>query len=550
MESIHLSSNFSEKRCTKYFENLFELKNERIDQNCQRSYIHSNIDYFRKRHLLRYLLIEYLLIKHNSFSFYIKNQLKTDETFLDKNGNELIGEISMDLDIEKSKFTIYPLKYAISLNHDVTILGMLINNGEGQILIEDPTHKVKVVINSNITLFGKGIYCFNHIVIARGKINQMNESFHVYLMFHPPIQNINEDTTNVILSDLFSNFNNSLLISKNREKNRDSNEKQIKTDTKHFCMKNFEDLRIKVQVSRNDYWVIISDILLTNAKAIENLRKVFSGYEKLMKDTNLQIGFILLGNFTNGDTDKNGKNEDQENIFFKNESGSSEKEQFIKLSTFNKNTHGIHFKNSHINFSKTIESFEKLKNLFREFPVLLSNSDFFIISGPNDIGPNLIPKNPLSNYYTSYLSKEFPKSKISFLSNPSVLDDGEIKMFFSRYSLTKELKEKTLFSYFGTKDVGLTTQWNIEPETLESIIPQTVLGQQHLTPTSSNIIPNLDHCLYLLPTPKILIIGDSGPSYSVKSMNQIWIVNPGSFNNTNSWVQFNVLTDSIDHVWL
>ncbi|KAH8581618.1 DNA polymerase epsilon subunit [Cryptosporidium sp. chipmunk genotype I] len=490
-------------------------------------------------------------MKHKSFTFYNKNKLKTSEVLLDKIGNELSGEISMDLDIENSKFTIYPLKYAISLNQHVTTLGMLINNGEGQISIEDPSHRVKIVVSNN-TLFGKGIYCFSHIVIARGKMNKITQTFNVELMFHPPIQYIDENTTIEILSNLFPNFNFPLLISKNGENNNIRNQNFI--ETKHFKTKKYlEDSRIKVEVSRSDYWVVISDISLTNRKVIKNLRNVFSGYEKMIKDFNTKIGFILLGNFIDTDFDKTGGNWAEVNAFVENEhvfSNVNEKGKFTRLSTFNRNLRGIHFKNPQMNFNATRESFEKLKNILREFPVLLENCNFFIISGPNDMGPDLLPKNPLSNYYTSYLSKELPESKIYFLSNPSVFDDSEIKMFFSRYSLTKELKEKTLFSYFGKENVGPSTQWNIEPEILESIIPQTVLGQQHLAPTSSNIIPNLDHFLYLLPTPKVLIIGDSGPSYSIKSMNQVWIVNPGSFNNTSSWVQYNVSSDSIDHVWL
>ncbi|KAK9174000.1 DNA polymerase alpha/epsilon subunit B family protein [Cryptosporidium meleagridis] len=556
MKNIYLSSVSDFKKNVEYSTGRFQLKNEKINKCCEvnqiheRSNIYSDIKDFRNRYLQRYLVLEYLLIKHKSFTFYIKDKLKTNEILLDKVGNEFIGEVGMDLDIEKSKFVVYPLKHVVSISEQVTTLGMLINNGEGQVLIEDPTHRVKIVISSK-TLFGKGIYCFNHFVIARGKMNKITQSFHVDLMFHPPIQNVDKNVANEILSNLFSGTNNILLKSADREKNIKN---QSLDKTKLFrTTKYLEDLRIKVQVSRSDYWVILSDILLTSMSVIKNLRKVFSGYEKMIKDSNINIGFILLGNFINIDLDKNGENWTEEKTCVENEqnfSNINEKGRSARLSAFNTNSRENHFKHSQNNFNTTRKGFERFKNVLKEFPVLLSNCNFFIISGPNDIGPDLLPKLPLSNYYASYLSKVLPDSKIHFISNPSVIDDSDIKIFCSRHSLTKELKEKTLFSYCGTKNVGFTTQWNIEPEILENIIPQTVLGQQHLTPTSSNIIPNLDYFLFLLPTPKILIIGDSSPSYSVKSMNQTWIVNPGSFNNTCSWVQYNVLTDSIDHVWL
>ncbi|TRY53185.1 DNA polymerase alpha/epsilon subunit B [Cryptosporidium tyzzeri] len=556
MKDIYLSSVSNSKKNVEYSKGRSQLKDEKIVKCCEvnqiheRSNIYFNVNYFRNRHLQRYLVIEYLLIKHKSFTFYAKNKIKTDEILLDKIGNEFIGEIGTDLDIEKSKFVVYQLKHVISLSEQVTTLGMLISNGEGQILIEDPTHRVKIVISSK-TLFGKGIYCFNHFVIARGKMNKITQSFHVDLMFHPPIQNIDKNVANEILSNLFSGINYTLLKSEDREKNIKN---QSLNETKFFrTTKYLEDLKIKVQVSRNDYWVIFSDIMLTSMRVIENLRKVFSGYEKMIKDSNINIGFILLGNFINIDFDKNGEDWMEDKTRVENDhnfSNVNEKGRSTSLSIFNSNSRENNFKNSQNNFNTTRKGFEGFKNVLKEFPVLLTNCNFFIISGPNDIGPDLLPKPPLSNYYASYLSKVFPDSKIHFLSNPSVIDDSDIKMFCSRYSLTKELKEKTLFSYCGTKDVGFTTQWNIEPETLEDIIPQTVLGQQHLTPTSSNVMPNLDYFLFLLPTPKILIIGDSSPSYSVKSINQTWIVNPGSFNNTCSWVQYNVLTDSIDHVWL
>lgn len=492
---------------------------------------------------MRYHIIQNSLTRHKSFSFYGRNQLKTNQLLLDQFGNELTGEISVDLDIYKSKFIIYSIKDLLSLNHTVTILGTIVNDG-GQMLIEDPTHRVKLVVNPNKTLFGKGIYCYNHIVVARGNMNHLTEEFHVELMFHPPIQNFDENIVNDIISSAYFNLNHTSISSICDEKPNINTINQNNMD-KHYSrkFKYLDDFKIKVRVPSNDCWVIISDVQLTSAKVIENLHKVFSGYEKLIRETNTHIAFILLGNFINSDYDIAEENLSEENIYIENE-------QFIGSNALNKNVNGIQYNHFSTHFDKTRKGFEKFNNILRDFPLLLSNGTFFIVPGPDDIGPDLLPKNPLTDYYTSDLSKKFSGSKIYFLSNPSTVDDGDIKMFIFRYSLTKELKEKTLFSYFGTKNLGFTKHWNIEPEILESIIPQTIFGQQHLTPTSPNIIPLLDHCLYLLPTPNILLIGDSDPSYSVKSMNQIWIVNPGSFKNTNSWVQYNVLSNSIDHVWL
>lgn len=495
------------------------------------------MDSFINNHLSRFHIIQYSLTKHKSFSFYGKDQLKTNELLLDQFGNEITGEIGADLDIYKSKFIIYSIKDLLSLNHAAAILGTLINDG-GQMLIEDPTYRVKLVVNPNKTLFGKGIYCYNHIVIARGKMNNLTEEFHVELMFHPPIQNFDENTTNDIISSVYFNPKHYLMSFVGEVKTNNSTINQIKSDMHSRKLKCLDDFKIKFQVSKNDCWVVISDILFTSTRIIKNLRKVFTGYEKLIRETNTHIAFILLGNFINTSYDVT-----EENVYIENE-------QFTRSNTLNKNASGIQYNHSSTNFDKSREGFEKFNNILMDFPLLLSNCTFFIVPGPNDIGPDLLPKNPLSDYYTSYLSKKFSGSKIYFLSNPSILDDGNIKMFLFRHSLTKELKEKTLFSYFGTKNLGFTKYWNIEPDILESVIPQTLFGQQHLTPTSPNIIPSLDHYLYLLPTPKILFIGDSGPSYSVKSINQIWIVNPGSFKNTNSWVQYNVLNNSIDHVWL
>ncbi|KAJ1609321.1 DNA polymerase epsilon subunit [Cryptosporidium canis] len=508
-----------------------------MNKACDKISAHFDSNVFMNRHMLRYYLIRYLLAKDGSFLFYDKDQFKTNELLKDQFGNELMG-VDVDLDIQKSKFIIYSIKNIQSIFHTVTILGILLNFG-GQIFIEDPTHKIKLIVNPNNTLFGRGVYCYNHIVIVRGKMNHLTEEFHVELMFHPPMQCIDENTTNDFLYGIYLD-NNKYISSSRYEINTTNTKDKVSFDKHDLRIKSMEEFKIKAHVSRNHYWVIISDILLTSENVIENLHKVFSGYEKMINETNTRIAFVLLGNFINCDFGST-EESDKEKICIGND--------FTKSNTLSEYLHEVQYDNLFTNFDKSREGFERLHYLLEKFPKLMSNSSFFIVSGPNDIGPDLLPKNPLSDYYTSQLSKRF-ESKIYFFPNPYFIDDGENKIFISRCSLAKELKEKTLFSYYGKKNLGLTNNWNIEPEILESILPPTLLGQQHLTPTSQNIISPLDNRLFLLPTPNLLFICDSSPSYSVKSMNQVWIVNPGSFKNTNSWVQYNVINDSIDHVWL
>ncbi|KAF7457961.1 DNA polymerase epsilon subunit [Cryptosporidium felis] len=498
-------------------------------------------------YLLRYFIIKNSLLRLDSFLFIEDglNNTKTLSENLEYHHNE---EIFSKSRIMENKCVIFPIKSLSKTAESTHALGMLISN-EGQILLEDPTNNVKLEININKVMFGKGIYCFNHIVIVKGKMNHLTGNFEVESMFHPPIKKFQHTTALSILLDSYVQVFNLGNISNNEVLGPLSLNSIPRTPNEMKEIDYFGSSKMQIS-SKVDYWVIISDIPMKNSQVTKNLHQLFSGYERVIIGTETKIGFVLLGNFT---LDRNGSRTElnEGESFVYDESDQMKKRKEIGYRTQLSSNFSLNniYKNFSLNLEDNRECFNELMNLLQKFPTLISKSIFLILPGPNDVGPDLIPKNPFPNYFAP-LSKNLSISEIYMTTNPTRLFNNGIDLFIIRHSLSLELKEKALFSYFGKKNMGSSTYWNLDPEALEELIPTTVLGQNHLTPTSSNIIHSLDPSLFLLPTPNIIIIADTCPSFSVKPREELWLINPGSFKNTNSWTQYNVSNDSVDQVWL
>ncbi|KAH8740903.1 DNA polymerase epsilon subunit [Cryptosporidium ryanae] len=548
IHSVYDPDNWSKLSNNNILKNAGEKFEKRSDS--KKTNLFTTASSFRQSYLLRYYFLKNSLVQHSSFTFHNSDNLDVEETILNKYGDNIV-DFSQEIDIDKSKFVIYSIKSLLGTSKKATLFGMLIKNEDGELLLEDPTYKIKLEININSTLFGKGIYCLNHIVVVRGKMNSLSGNFEVEFLFHPPIQNIDDNMSRHILDKSLSLVMNTCSISEKEQITYESKIISPCLNKMNIKYSKFNETDISKNSSeRIETWIVISDLLLMSNKVMTNLEKVFSGYEQLICGSETKLGFILLGNFVVGNEYFSEKTKDIEEIQNKEfnlmDMGNNKTNKlFLSLETENKRENS----NSLLSFEKTRKHFDELKKLLNKFQTLKNNCIFLIIPGPNDIGPDLLPKNPLADYFTSNITQEFPNN-IYLKSSPSRLYDNGNSIFIMRHSLSVELREKTIYSYFGEDNMGHSKYWNLDSKVLEQIIPPTILGQKHITPTSSNIIPTLDSSFYLLPIPNIIIIGDPGPSYSVKPVDNVWIVNPGSFKNTSSWIQYNITSNSIDHVWL
>ncbi|KAK6591051.1 DNA polymerase epsilon subunit [Cryptosporidium xiaoi] len=549
IHSVYDSDNWSKLSINNTLDNIKENSIKR--NNFRKASLFSTANNFRQSYLLRYYILKNSLIQNSSFIFHNSDNVDAKEIILSRSGR-ILTDCFEEIDIDKSKFLIHSIKSLLGTDKKATLFGMLIKNEDSELLLEDPTYKVKLEININNTFFGKGIYCLNHMVVVRGKMNSLTNSFEVELLFHPPTQNIDENLSRNIIDKSVSLAINT--FNTNEKKSTPLESKIMipltQTNTRYSKL---EETNISENCSEKiESWIVLSDLLLTSNQVITNLEKVFSGYEQAICGSKTKLGFILFGNFigveenfTEKTEDTNSKLNKKLNLIDMKENNETNK-LFFDFGSENNNENS----NSLLTFEITRKYFNELKVLLNKFPTLKNNCIFLIIPGPNDIGPDLLPKNPLIDYFTSNITQEFPNNNIYLKSSPSRLNDNGNSIFLMRHSLSVELKEKTIYSYFGEDNMGHTKYWNMDSKILEQIIPPTILGQKHVTPTSSNIIPTLDASFYLFPTPNVIIIGDSGPSYSVKPIDNVWIVNPGSFKDTNSWIQYNVVDNSIDHVWL
>ncbi|OII71618.1 DNA polymerase epsilon subunit B family protein [Cryptosporidium andersoni] len=516
-------------------ENYKTYKYEDISTKDQVSLI-PNADNFRQRHLLRYHIIRNSLVQHKSFCIFNPDDQHKREVikyvYNESNNSTDMDDVDqklMPISIESSRFIIHSIKQLHGTNGNVTCLGILNRDEENNLYLEDTNSLIRLKIDTDVTLFGPGIYCCDHIVVTHGYLDKISNFFVVKYMFHPPYFSKSKDISKLILDnstkssllyrDIFksNNFENSkvgclplLRPHIPQTPNFDTQKDQISN--------NNEELNISKTI---DLWIIISDVVFTNSVVLTSLDEVFSGYNGCIENTNANVGFILFGNFI-------------EDCFFDS----------------NAITNIYNAQSLSIRCQKTQEGFENFYKVISKYPQLLKRSLFFFLPGPSDIGPDLLPKPPIIDYYTSNIREKLNDLQIFMNSNPMRLEHKNINMFFARISLSTELKEKALFAHCGKGSMGLSEYWILNSQNLESLLPPTILGQSHICPTSTNIVQTLDPTLLLCPIPNIIIIGDSGPGYSIKPLENVWITNPGSFKNTRSWIQYDTKENTLERISL
>ncbi|KAI8062723.1 DNA polymerase alpha/epsilon subunit B-domain-containing protein [Gongronella butleri] len=355
---------------------------------------------------------------------------------------------AMHLD-KQSYIKITPIKALIG--HDTqhfTLFGMLTQLEEGKYFLEDDDAHIELHMTN--FKFDVGLFTDGTFVIVAG-IYENDRGFIVNdISFPPPEPRI---TTDIYFPHVdFCGF------------------PQTVVDEKR--------LQLEEETNDNVFFVILSDVFLDQPKVMMHLRRIFEKYE----NEKIPFAFILIGNFSSGQTANAGLNPQQYR-----------------------------------------DNFNHLAELIGQFKAIATQSRFIVVPGAQDPwGGNLLPQTPIPDLFTTRLRQKV--KHITFASNPCRIRYCTQDIVLFREDIQNRLWRNALIHP------------NIEdhPNPANHVV-RTVIDQGHLCPLPLSIRPiywSHDHALRLYPLPHMLILADHSASYGI-NYNGTHCLNPGSFANSD-----------------
>ena len=342
-----------------------------------------------------------------------------------------------------SKFQLYTVEGLLGqsgLPEKVIVLGILTQLKEGKTHLEDPSGTVELSLTDCV--FHTGLFVENSLVLAEGLYE--DKVFHVSAIGFPPPE-CAADTRNY-----FGNVN-------------------FFGGPSPICAKTSEKLKAMLRENEDAMFVFLSDVFLDDARVMERLGTLFSGYSEAPP-----TAFVFMGDFSSA--------------------------------PYGPQTN-----------QKLRESFKALGDLMLQFPTLIKKAQFLFIPGPQDPGPgNILPRPPIPSVLTSDLTSRVPTAQ--FCSNPCRLQFCTREIVLFRDDILGKLCRHCV--RFPSKTADLPTHF-----------AKTILSQAHLCPLPLHSRPvywAFDHTLQLYPLPDLVVVGDKCDSFTVTS-GESTVTNPGSF---------------------
>jgi len=207
-------------------------------------------------------------------------------------------------------------------------------------------------------------------------------------------------------------------------------------------------------------YIVLSEVHLDSVRVLEKLEDLFRGYE----EAGPPAAYVLMGSFCSR--------------------------------TFVPTAEGVR---------DYRDGFERLKFMMRSLEAhIRANTRFIFIPGPQDPGPETLPRVPLPNYLTSDLAQEFPN--VVMASNPCRVRHFSRELVFFRHDVLRLLRrhEAVPLSQPNPREVVP----GVEHVHVE--MTRFLLDQAHLVPLpleESNVLWEYDHTLRLYPLPTAVFVG-------------------------------------------
>lgn len=229
-------------------------------------------------------------------------------------------------------------------------------------------------------------------------------------------------------------------------------------------------------------FVVLSDVNLDKPLVMEKLRLLLEGYSCMEPRPSC---FVLMGNFLSQPV------------------GGSAPGKGLDMRT-------------------VTEHFNTLGDLLASFPLLVRDSEFLLVPGPNDPGPapGLVPRPALPACFTQGLLERVPGARLC--SNPCRLHYCGKQLVFFRDDLMHRMRRACV----------------IAPEVSDSVcehhhLCKALLDQSTLCPLPLHVRPvhwKADHALHLFPAPHLVVCADRAARFSVPAEGDgCGVFNPGSF---------------------
>ena len=257
-----------------------------------------------------------------------------------------------------------------------------------------------------------------------------------------------------------------------------------------------ENLKQMEEASTNTSFVVLSEVHLDDERVIEKLQKMFEGYANMTPPPAM---FIFLGNFLsmpfgygNGQMDASG-------------------------------------------FTKCLDD---LAELICNYPVLLTESQFLFVPGPNDPGnAEILPRPPIPKHYTKQFVEKLQAAedsvKVTFTSNPTRILFYTQTIVVYRKNVVEEIMQQAI------------VEPNSDHSSSEHLV-RTITEQAHLCPyPTQSLLWQYDPALRLYPLPECIIIGDEYEAFQ-HSYAECGVVNPSSFHKDFNFVMYRPATKESD----
>lgn len=188
------------------------------------------------------------------------------------------------------------------------------------------------------------------------------------------------------------------------------------------------------------------------------------------------------------------------------------------------------------------ESFDRLKYKMQQLERhILKGTRFIFVPGPNDPGPQTLPRTPLPHYLTADLAKTVPNAILA--SNPCRIRHFSKEMVFFRHDVLRLLRRHEVVPLREA-----TTGASISAHEVRQEMVQLLFDQAHLVPlplAQSNILWDFDHTLRLYPLPHAVFIGGVSQPFDNEYQGARFC-SVGSFHSDSSFYSFTPVRNQLD----
>eukprot|EP00923_Selenidium_pygospionis_P023995 GHVN01041712.1.p1 GENE.GHVN01041712.1~~GHVN01041712.1.p1 ORF type:complete len:588 (+),score=143.04 GHVN01041712.1:576-2339(+) len=398
---------------------------------------------------------------------------------------------------------IKPVECAIGIPGQQIAIGYLTRHNElNGWFLEDLNQKIK--LNLKKCVYENNYFTEGCIVVCKGLIDELGE-FLVSSLTHPPRNGGDEDEPS--LGELFGG--------------------SLTREERTLLLELDAEFKTTVNPTSSGLWVVMSDVHLNDSQVIANLKTTLNLF--ISGDVPIPEAIVLMGNFYS-------------NPLF------------------------------HTEIQEYREGFNHLTDILIEYSALTACCRVILIPGPTDPSPGgaLLPSLPLpastTNFIQQNVRKKVPTANIILASNPCRVRHFAQELVFTRFDLLTLINGSSgpagrcLHRPHG-KDGRLYSDVGQAPsaEDLQTHIPAFVGGQGHLVPVpirmgqQSAVMWNLDHTLWLSPTPDLVVVADGTAAQwasfhtfgSSATSSAAWFGNPGTLR-LNECLIYNARAESVE----